>query len=336
MNGVFERGEVYWVNLGSGFKNEKGVFRPGVVVARESFTRNEDCVMVALTTTKNKGRDYEVRIDVTNRPSYVMCNEVNTYDKERFGDYIGQCTPEEMRAIEDALELVFDLGYKDDVELEKLRAEVGSKDAIIAELQQQLAAYAGINTDEITALRVENAVIQKLYGKAVDELASIKFAKDLATRQPTEDAHVAPEVIQQDEIPHDSRLDINHCTGYQLKKLGFDPEIADRIIRARPFGCLEDLKKVFGLTANMYRLKSPMLFCTPFAPKVLEMTEPDAVNINQCSGKDLIAMGMDKNAAYKITSHRKRNGFFASVEELKSVRGVSQKCYTQFASRLAV
>ena len=336
MNGTFERGEVYWVNLGSGFKNEKGVFRPGVVVARESFTRNEDCVMVALTTTKNKGRDYEVRIDVTNRPSYVMCNEVNTYDKERFGDYIGQCTPEEMRAIEDALELVFDLGYKDDVELEKLRAEVGSKDAIITELQQQLAAYAGINTDEIAALRVENAVIQKLYGKAVDELASIKFAKDLAARQPAEDALVAPEVPRHDETPNDSRLDINHCTGYQLKKLGFDPEIADRIVRARPFGCLEDLKKVFGLTANMYRLKSPMLCCTPFAPKVLEMTEPDAVNINQCSGKDLIAMGMDKNAAYKITSHRKRNGFFASVEELKSVRGVSQKCYTQFASRLAV
>ena len=336
MNGIFERGEVYWVNLGSGFKNEKGVFRPGVVVARESFTRNEDCVMVALTTTKNKGRDYEVRIDVTNRPSYVMCNEVNTYDKERFGDYIGQCTPEEMRAIEDALELVFDLGYKDDVELEKLRAEVGSKDAIITELQQQLAAYAGINTDEIAALRVENAVIQKLYGKAVDELASIKFAKDLAARQPAEDALVAPEVPRHDETPNDSRLDINHCTGYQLKKLGFDPEIADRIVRARPFGCLEDLKKVFGLTANMYRLKSPMLCCTPFAPKVLEMTEPDAVNINQCSGKDLIAMGMDKNAAYKITSHRKRNGFFASVEELKSVRGVSQKCYTQFASRLAV
>ena len=336
MNGVFERGEVYWVNLGSGFKNEKGVFRPGVVVAHESFTRNEDCVMVALTTTKNKGRDYEVRIDVTNRPSYVMCNEVNTYDKERFGDYIGQCTPEEMRAIEDALELVFDLGYKDDVELEQLRAEIGSKDAIITGLQEQLAAYAGINTDEITALRVENAVMQKLYGKAVDELASIKFAKDLAARQPAEDALIAPEVPHQDEIPSDLRLDINHCTGYQLKKLGFAPEIADRIIRARPFGCLEDLKNVFGLTANMYRLKSPMLCCTPFAPKVLDMTAPDAVNINQCSGKDLIAMGMDKNAAYKITSHRKRNGFFHSVEELKNVRGVSQKCYTQFASRLAV
>lgn len=336
MNGTFERGEVYWVNLGSGFKNEKGVFRPGVVVARESFTRNEDCVMVALTTTKNKGRDYEVRIDVTNRPSYVMCNEVNTYDKERFGDYIGQCTPEEMRAIEDALELVFDLGYKDDDELEQLRAEIGSKDAIITGLQEQLAAYAGINTDEITALRVENAVIQKLYGKAVDELASIRFAKDLAARQPAEDTLVAPEVPQHDEIPHDLRLDINHCTGHQLKKLGFAPEIADRIIRARPFGCLEDLKKVFGLTTNMYRLKSPMLFCTPFAPKVLDMTEPDAVNINQCAAKDLINLGMNKNTAYKITSHRNRNGLFSSVSDLKSVRGVSAKQYAEFASRLAV
>lgn len=336
MNGTFERGEVYWVNLGSGFKSEKGVYRPGVVVAAERYTKGVDCVMVALTTTKYKNLDYVVKINACDRPTYVMLNEVNTYGKERFGDYIGRLTDEELRAVEDALELVFDLGYKDDVELEKLRAEIGTKDAAIAELRKQLATYASINTDELTTLRVENAVIQKLYGKAVDELASIRFAKDMADRQPAEDAIVAPEVPQHDEIPHDDRLDINHCTGYQLKKLGFDPEIADRIVRARPFGCLEDLKKVFGLTANMYRLKSPMLFCTPFAPKVLEMPAPDAVNINQCSGKDLIAMGMDKNAAYKITSHRKRNGFFASVEELKNVRGVSQKCYTQFASRLAV
>lgn len=329
MNGVFERGEVYWVNLGSGFKSEKGVYRPGVVVAAERYTKGVDCVMVALTTTKYKNLDYMVKIKACDRPTYVMLNEVNTYGKERFGDYIGQCTPEEMRAIEDALELVFDLGYKDDVELEQLRAEITG-------LQEQLAAYAGINTDEVAALRVENAVIQKLYGKAVDELASIRFAKDLAARQPAEDTLVVPEVPQQEEIPHDLQLDINHCTGHQLKKLGFDQEIADRIVRARPFGCLEDLKKVFGLTANMYRLKSPMLCCTPFAPKVLEMTAPDAVNINQCSGKDLIAMGMDRNAAYKITSHRKRNGFFSSVEDLRNVRGVSQKCYDKFAGRLAV
>ena len=336
MNGVFERGEVYWVNLGSGFKSEKGVYRPGVVVAAERYTKGVDCVMVALTTTKYKNLDYMVKIKACDRPTYVMLNEVNTYGKERFGDYIGQCTPEEMRAIEDALELVFDLGYKDDMELEQLRAEIGSKDAIIAGLQEQLATYAGINTDEITALRVENAVIQKLYGKAVDELAGIRFAKDLAARQPAEDTLVAPEVPQQDEIPHDLRLDINHCTGHQLKKLGFDQEIADRIVRARPFGCLEDLKRVFGLTANMYRLKSPMLCCTPFAPKVLEMTAPDAVNINQCAAKDLINLGMNRNTAYKITSHRNRNGLFSSVSDLKSVRGVSAKQYAEFASRLAV
>lgn len=336
MNGVFERGEVYWVNLGSGFKNEKGVFRPGVVVADERYTKGVDCVMVALTTTKYKDIDCMVKIGVCGRPTYVMLNEVNTYDKERFGDYIGRLSNEELRAVEDVLEMVFELGYKDDDEITEKDRQIEARDATIAELQAKLAEYDGANADEVSRLSVELAVTQKLYNTAIEELAKLKFANDLAAKKPAEIIPVVAEVSETTAMPQDCRLDINHCTGYQLKKLGFDPEIADRIVRARPFGSVEDLKGVYGVTSNMYRLKSPMLFCTPFAPKVLEMTAPDAVNINQCAGKDLVAIGMDKNAAYKITSHRKRNGFYTSVSDLQSVPGVSKKCYHEFASRLAV
>ena len=335
MNGVFERGEVYWVNLGSGFKNEKGVFRPGVVVADERYTKGLDCVMVALTTTKYKDLDCMVKIGTCGRPTYVMLNEVNTYDKERFGDYIGRLSNEEMRAVEDALEKVFELGYQDDEALSEKDRQVEARDATIAELQAQLAAFNGIKADDVVGLKVEIAVLKQLYDKAIGEIATLRFAKDLAKQSDGSDL-IAPEIPCETAMPVDCRLDINHCTSHQLKKLGFDPEIADRIIRKRPFGCVEELKGVYGMTVNMYRLKSPMLYCTPFAPKILEMTAPDAVNINQCSGKDLIAIGMDKNAAYKITSHRKRNGFFSSVEDLKGVRGVSQKCYDKFAGRLAV
>ena len=325
MNGKFERGEVYWVNLGTGFSNEKGVFRPGVVIADESATAGLNCVMVALTTTKPHAlsKFCEVPIEVLKEKSWVMCNEIHTYDKERFGKYAGCLSAGELRAVEDALEEVFELGYKDDDELSEKDRQIEARDATITELQAQLSAFGGVRADDIAGLKVEIAVLKQLYDKAIGEIATLRFAKDLAKQ--TDDSE-----------PVDCRLDINHCTSHQLKKMGFDPEIADRIIRKRPFGCVEELKGVYGVTSNMYRLKSPMLYCTPFAPKVLEMTAPDAVNINQCSGKDLIAIGMDKNAAYKITSHRKRNGFFSSVEDLRNVRGVSQKCYDKFAGRLAV
>ena len=337
MNGVYERGEVYWVNLGTGFSSEKGVYRPGVVIANESATEGLNCVLVALTTTKPHARSEfcEVPIRVLKEKSWVMCNEIHTYGKERFGNYAGRLSDEELRAVEDALEEVFELGYQDDEALNEKDRQIEAKDATIAELKAQLTAFGGVKADDVVGLKVEIAVLKQLYDKAIGEITNLRFAKDLAKQFDGSDL-IAPEIPCETAMPVDCRLDINHCTCHQLKKMGFDPEIADRIIRKRPFGCVEELKGVYGVTSNMYRLKSPMLYCTPFAPKVLEMTAPDAVNINQCSGKDLIAIGMDKNAAYKITSHRKRNGFFSSVEDLKGVRGVSQKCYDKFAGRLAV
>ena len=102
-----KRGDIYYVyrfpvQIGS----EVVSGRPAIVVSNDSCNRNSDVVeVVYLTTQPKKEMPTHVLITSSKRPSIAMCEQITAIDVSRFGDYIGKCTPNEMKEIDDALKI---------------------------------------------------------------------------------------------------------------------------------------------------------------------------------------------------------------------------------------
>lgn len=347
-DGIFERGEVYWVMLGSGYPGEKGVARPAVIVSSDEVNRWSSCVTIAFLTTKCHNQRWEVFTDITGKDSWIMCNELMTYDKQRFGKCFGKLNSAEMYAVDSGLECVMDLGYADDEALKEKDREIEARDAVIAEKDAEIAAVkaaaaavaAKVEGVELS-YKVESAMWQKLYEKALDQLVDMKLTGDIQRKveKPIPVAPVAPvaaPVVEEPVEKIDERVDINRCTITALKKLGFSLAVAKKIVAGRPYNAVSDLKNGFGIKATHYRIMEPKLKCTPVIKSAL--VEPDPgyeveetavvpeepvakkVNINTASALEIHEkLGLSKTVCYSITGCRKRDGLYKSVQDLLNV-----------------
>lgn len=355
-NGYFERGEVYWVNMGSGYAGEKGVGRPAVIVSKDESNNSSPCVMVALFTTKYHDKPWEVFTTVTGRDSWIMCNEIMTYDKARVGKYFGKLSFSEMREVEDGLEQVFDLGYADTEALNAKDKEIDSLKAQIAELNNEIAQEVAKikelemnHQDEILSYKVENAMWQKCYDKALGQLVDMKVSGDLIRRveQKPVEAPKVPFPVEPNPpaevVVKDERVDINHCTQTQLKKIGFSDALARAVVAKRPFDSVKDLRNVPGMNGKKYQIFEPKVCCTPVEiievdPVVEPVVEPEEpvkqenvepvnteglVNINAVLGRELHEKtGIALSTAYCITAYRKQNGPYEKLEDLLNAKQV--------------
>lgn len=293
-NGYFERGEIYWVRMDNGFGGEQGVGRPGLILTQNEVNNKCSTVTIAFMSTKHHpSNPFYLPVDATGQTSYVVLNQIMTYDKSRIGKFMGMLNSEEQKRIDDALEDLFDLGYVDDTALKEKDREIEARDAVIAEkeaeiaaLKAQMVADKAAQEDELNSYKVENAMWQRLYDKALGQVVDMKFAADVASRtakpvvgaaaslimeppKPVEEPPkqpVEPEV-EEPEV-EDARVDINHCTITRLKKLGFSLPMARLIVSNRPFKDVADLKRVPGMKATQFRIMEPKLCCTPIAEPV--------------------------------------------------------------------
>ena len=370
-NGYFERGEVYWVRMDAGLGAEQGVGRPGVIITCDELNTKNTTVTIAFLSRKYHPYQTYVEVYATGEQSYVICNQLMSYDKSRLGKFIGKLNSAEQKAVDDALERVLDLGYQDDEALKEKDREIEARDAVIKEKDAEIKDWKELvarlkeeSADVVESLKIESAMFQRLYKKALDAVVDMKFAGDVALRcrtpeppvvgvvaeppvveeQPVEEPPVEEDGQAENEPVENERVDINTCTMTTLKKLGFSLPMAKKIKEARPFSSVEDLKRVNGLKASLYRVIEPKLCCSPVevteaegveavesvAEEVVETPvetpvekKPDPgfelVDINTAGGKDLEAVGFNLGTAYKITSYRKRNGLFTSIDDLRNV-----------------
>jgi competence ComEA-like helix-hairpin-helix protein len=291
MNGIVERGELYWVRMGDSVGSEEAVGRPGVIISSQKGNETSNVVQIAYTTTQVKYGIINPSTYASGKKTWILCNQIQTVDKIRLGRYIGKLTDQEMRTVDDALEAVFDLGYADDDRLKEKDSEIESLKTEVAGIK----AAVGKKDDEITSLKMEIEMWQKCYGRCMDMLVDMKVSGDMSRRTA---APVAPVKIVDPEEPvlnnppknpdppknpvePDNRLDINNCTATALKKIGFSLAIARKIVESRPFNSVEDLKRVNGLKITQYRIMEPKLCCNPMVaakkpPKVeFVKDEPD-------------------------------------------------------------
>lgn len=357
-DGIFERGEVYWVRMDTGFGAETGVGRPGVIVSSNEVNRAMNCVTIAFMTTKEHYGNWRVTTEATGRTSYVLCNQIQTVDKSRLGKCIGMFDAPELRDLDYALEEVLGLGYVDDLALKEKDREIEARDAVIAEKDAEIAALKNQleanmlsqrNRDE--SYRIEMDMWQRLYEKALAQVVDMKYTNDLFLKnhlgreQPkTVEAKAVeapspaePKPPVEPEMVIDERVDINRCTITALKKLGFSLAVAKKIVGGRPYNAVSDLKNGFGIKATHYRIMEPKLKCTPVIKSALaepdpgyEVEEPVAetkvvaapakVNINTASAGEIhVATGLNMTVCYSITGCRKRDGLYKSVNDLLNI-----------------
>lgn len=99
-----KRGDIFWITKNpnrptTGSVQEPG--RPGIVVSNDA---NNTCALtfeiVYLTCKPKKALPTHCAINSAMTPSTALCEQIQTISNEQIGDYIGQCTEEEMAEID--------------------------------------------------------------------------------------------------------------------------------------------------------------------------------------------------------------------------------------------
>lgn len=104
------RGEVFWVNLDPAVGTEIKKTRPAVVLSNDEQNEVGQRVLVApLTSNVSRLYSFEALIAVEGRPSKAMLDQVRCVDQSRLGRRICAISNEEIRRIEKALKVAFDL-----------------------------------------------------------------------------------------------------------------------------------------------------------------------------------------------------------------------------------
>ena len=67
-------------------------------------------IVVCLTSTSTPPASFHPDVAIGDEPTRVMCEMVGAVDVRALGDHVGHLTLEEIRAVDEALELVLDLG----------------------------------------------------------------------------------------------------------------------------------------------------------------------------------------------------------------------------------
>ena len=101
------RGEIYWIeqkNWSSTEGSVQRVNRPGIIVSNDKNNLHAPIAQIVMTTTNPK-KDLPTHtiIRSTYQPSTVLCEQIQTIDKDQIGSYIGTCTDTEMEMIEQCI-----------------------------------------------------------------------------------------------------------------------------------------------------------------------------------------------------------------------------------------
>jgi competence ComEA-like helix-hairpin-helix protein len=352
-DGYFERGEVYWVKMGMGVGCEINVTRPGLIVSANEMNNKSPSVLVVFLTTKEHRVSWNsIPVVATGKESWVLCDQIQTVDKSRFAAHLGTLSKAEMRAVEDALEKVFDLGYVDDTEeaeIERLKKEV-----------TKLEAQVACKDESVIARGKEVANLTAKYNKAVDRIVELELDRDIASRICEKKAGLIAEkeeqpVVETGKAPVEPKKEfvrgmtnVNTASAVEIsEKLGVSMNVAYSITGYRKknglFVDVEELKDVPRITKPMFeRIKDYVVIGEP---EVTGETEPtvsegrkniERVNINTASPRELMAVGFSKEVAHRIVYHQKNRVPFKSIDELLEIDGVKTRDIRKLRDKLEV
>ena len=101
---MFRRGEIYYIESNNAVGSEQQAGRPAIIVSNQALNNTSQVLeVVYLTTQPKKDQPTHVTIYATGRESTALCEQITSVAVNRFGDYCGCCSDNEMRRIDEAL-----------------------------------------------------------------------------------------------------------------------------------------------------------------------------------------------------------------------------------------
>jgi mRNA interferase MazF len=103
------RGDVHAISLPRGRGRVQHGRRFAVIVQADDLLALST-IIVCPTSTSTPAATFHPEIDVGGEPTLVMCEMVGAVDARALGEQLGHLTLNELRSVDDALQLVLDLG----------------------------------------------------------------------------------------------------------------------------------------------------------------------------------------------------------------------------------
>ena len=101
-----KRGDIWYIESGYSVGSEQRAGRPAIVVSNDRNNEHSSTLEVVYLTTQPKhDLPTHVTIRSTNRERIALCEQITSVAVERFGDYCGRVTEQEMRRIETAMQI---------------------------------------------------------------------------------------------------------------------------------------------------------------------------------------------------------------------------------------
>jgi mRNA interferase MazF len=102
------RGDIYRVRLPAGRGHEQRGPRYGVIVQADGLLGLSTAIIAPVSRSAAPAT-FRPEVDVAGDATRVLVEQLRAVDVGRLDDHVGHLTPEEQRAVDDALELVLDL-----------------------------------------------------------------------------------------------------------------------------------------------------------------------------------------------------------------------------------
>jgi mRNA interferase MazF len=102
------RGDVYRVRLPTGRGREQRGARYGVIVQADALL-GLSTVIIAPTSLSAAPATFRPEIHVAGDTTRVLVEQLRAVDLHRLDEHVGRLTPEEQRAVDEAMELVLGL-----------------------------------------------------------------------------------------------------------------------------------------------------------------------------------------------------------------------------------
>lgn len=156
-----KKGEIYYIGHSPNYMgSEQAGGRPAIIVSNNANNNHSTVYEVVYLTSQDKPPlPTHVTIRSSNRVSTALCEQVSSISVDRFGDYIGKVTDEEMKALNIALMISFDLSEPVDTHIK------------MAEKVQDAPVQEVVTVDEaIIKAQVERDTYKRLYEQLLDKL----------------------------------------------------------------------------------------------------------------------------------------------------------------------
>ena len=100
----YHKGDIYYIHRYNTVGSEIATGRPAVIVSNDRLNSTLKTVEVVFLTSKPKAPAPErLTINSTGKLSTVICEQISAVDKACIGNFLGVCTPDEIKRLDKAL-----------------------------------------------------------------------------------------------------------------------------------------------------------------------------------------------------------------------------------------